>query len=230
MACLLYLTCGGLLKRARCCLLQHYRYPIFRGAASVQRVAHTVSMGQSYATLGFTRVYRFTNMRALVNVIKSVQYNVEDFAFGAEDLLVGTGGSRYSFRSESWSYDSDFMGEQVLLGFMRASSPCLLNSNYSGSPIVAAGLVRSHLEAVLFRKDLTASLEGQEPMSADDWYAALKLHRDAGHVTPALNQWVKQLYGLLSLALHSGATLSRGEVWAFRRVVDLLRDSLNSQQ
>ena len=37
----------------------------------------------------FTRVYRFTNMRALVNVIKSVQYNVEDFAFGAEDLLVG---------------------------------------------------------------------------------------------------------------------------------------------
>ena len=176
----------------------------------------------------FTRVYRFTNMRALVNVIRSVQYNVEDFAFGAEDLLVGTGGSRYSCRSESWSHDSDFMGEQVLLGFMRAPSPSLLNSNYSGSPIVAAGLVRSHLEAVLFRKDLNALLEGQEPLSADDWYAALKLHRDAGHVTPSLNQWVKKLYGLLSLALHSGVALSRGEVWAFRRVVDLLRDSLNS--
>lgn len=178
----------------------------------------------------FTRVYRFTNMRALVNSIKSVQYEVEDFAFGAEDLLVGTDGSRYSCRSESWPYDADFMDEQVLLGFMRTSCPSLLNSNYIGSPIVAAGLVRSHLEAVLFRKDLTASLEGEEPLSADAWYAALKLHRAAGHVTPALNQWVKQLYGLLSLALHSGVALSRGEVWAFRRVVDLLRDSLNSQQ
>ena len=178
----------------------------------------------------FTRVYRFTNMRALVNVIRSVQYDVEDFAFGAEDLLVGTDGSRYSCRSKSWPYDADFMEEQVLLGFMRAPSPSLLNSNYTGSPIVAAGLLRSHLEAVLFRIDFTSSLEGQEPLSADDWYAALKLHRAAGHVTPALNQWVKQLYGLLSLALHSGVTLSRGEVWAFRRVVDLLQDSLNSQQ
>ena len=157
--------------------------------------------------------------------------DVEDFAFGAEDLLVGTDGSRYSCRvGKLVAYDADFMGEQVLLGFMRASSPSLLNSNYTGSPIVAAGLVRSHLEAVLFRKDLTASLEGQEPLSADAWYAALRLHRDAGHVTPALNQWVTQLYGLLSRALHSGVTLSRGEVWAFRRVVDLLRDSLNDQQ
>ena len=156
----------------------------------------------------FTRVYRFTNMRALVNVIRSVQYDVEDFAFRAEDLLVGTDGLRVSVRSASWLYDADFMAEQVLLGFMRAPSPSLLNSNYPGSPIVAAGLVRSHLEAVLFRKDFTASLEGQEPLNADAWDAALKLHRDAGHVTPALNQWVKQLYGLLSLALHSGVTLS----------------------
>lgn len=178
----------------------------------------------------FTRVYRFTNMRALVNAIRSVQYDVEDFTFRAKDLLDGTDGLHDSFRSTSWPYDADFMDEQVLLGFMRTLSPSLLNSNYTGSPIVAAGLLRSHLEAVLFRIDFTSSLEGQEPLSADDWYAALKLHRDAGHVTPALNQWVKQLYGLLSLALHSGVTLSRGEVWAFRRVVDLLRNSLNGQQ
>ena len=178
----------------------------------------------------FTRVYRFTNIRALVNAIKSVHDDVEDFAFRAEDLLVGTDGLRVSVRSASWLYDADFMAEQVLLGFMRAPSPSLLNSNYPGSPIVSAGLVRSHLEAVLFRKDFTASLEGQEPLNADAWDAVLKLHRDAGHVTPALNQWVKQLYGLLSLALHSGVTLSRGEVWAFRRVVDLLRGSLKGQQ
>ena len=178
----------------------------------------------------FTRVYRFTNMRALVNVIRSVQYDVEDFAFRAKDLLGGTDGLHDSFRSTIWPYDADLMDEQVLLGFMRACSPSLLNSNYLGSPIVAAGLVRSDLEAVLFRKDFTSSLEGQKPLSADAWDAALKHHRDAGHVTPALNQWVKQLYGLLSLALHSGVTLSRGEVWAFRRVVDLLRDSLNDQQ
>ena len=37
----------------------------------------------------FTRVYRFTNMRALVNAIKSVQRDVEDFAFRARISWLG---------------------------------------------------------------------------------------------------------------------------------------------
>ena len=54
----------------------------------------------------FTRVYRFTNMRALVNAIRSVQYDVEDFAFRAEYLLGGTDGLYDSCRSTNWPYDS----------------------------------------------------------------------------------------------------------------------------
>lgn len=199
----------------------------------------------------FTRVYRFTNMRSFVSAIKSVQIDVENFAFGAEDLLLGTDGSRCSLRSTEWPYDAETMDEQILLGFKRTSSPSMLNSKYQSSPIVAAGLVRSHLEAVLFRKDFhssfshlsasamshleavlsdtasTTSSTGQEPLSVDRWEAALKYHRDAGHVTSELNHWVKELYRLLSRALHSGVMLSRGEIWAFRRVVKRLRNSLN---
>lgn len=200
----------------------------------------------------FTRVYRFTNMRALVGAIKSVQRDVEDFAFGAEDLLLGTDGSRCSFRVTEWLYDAETMVEQIILGFKRTPSPSNLNSEYQSSPIVAAGLVRSHLEAVLFRKDFhsafsylsasamshleavlsskasTTSPTGQKPLSVDGWEEALKHHRDAGHVTPDLNHWVTKLYGLLSLALHSGVMLSRGEIWAFRRVVERLQNSLNA--
>ena len=201
----------------------------------------------------FTRVYRFTNIRALVSAIKSVQSDVEHFAFWAENLLVGTDSSRCSFRSTEWPYDAETMDEQILLGFRRTPSPSMLNSEYQSSPIVAAGLVRSHLEAVLFRKDFhsafshlsasamshleavlshtasTTSSTGQEPLSVDGWEAALKHHREAGHVTQELNHWVKKLYGLLSLTLHSGVMLSRGEIWAFRRVVEHLRNSLNGQ-
>ena len=200
----------------------------------------------------FTRVYQFTNMRALVGAIKSVQSDVENFAFGAEDLLLGTDGSCNWFRAKKWPYDAETMDEQILLGFKRTPSPSMLNSEYQSSPIVAAGLVRSHLEAVLFRKDFhssfsdlsasamshleavlshkasTTSPTGQNPLSVDGWEEALKHHREAGHVTLKLNHWVTELYGLLSSALHSGFMLSRGEIWAFRRVVERLRNSLNA--
>lgn len=95
-----------------------------------------------------------------------------------------------------------------------------------GSPIIAAGLVRSYLESVLFRTDFESSLSGAQEPTVDAWKGALRYHRDAGCVDQALNQWVTELYGLLSMALHSGAALSRGEVWAFVRVVDLLRSAL----
>lgn len=174
----------------------------------------------------FRAVYRFTNLLALVAAIKSVQHDVEDFAFRATDLLVGTTGGRSSFRAARWPFDSDMMDEQILLGFMRAPNPTILNSNYMSSPIIAAGLVRSHLESVLFRTDFEAKLAGATEITAEAWAEALKQHRDAGHVCPTLSQWVTELYGLLSMALHSGAALSRGEIWAFRRVVDRLRAAL----
>ncbi|MXX14406.1 MAG: hypothetical protein F4Z86_13325 [Gemmatimonadetes bacterium] len=214
--------------------------------------AAVINAGSSTEPDEFTRVYRFTNMRSLVVAIKNVQSDVEHFAFWAENLLVGTDGSHCSFRSTEWSYDAETMDEQILLGFKRTPSPSMLNSEYQSSPIVAAGLVRSHLEVVLFRKDFhstfsdlsasamshleavlsheasTTSPAGQKPLSVDGWKAALKHHRDAGHVAPELSHWVTELYGLLSLALHSGVMLSRGEIWAFRRVVERLRNSLNA--
>jgi hypothetical protein len=174
----------------------------------------------------FRIIYRFTNLMALVGAIKSMQYDVEDFAFRATDLLVGTTGVRGSVRTSSWSFDADIMDEQVLLGFLRPPSPSILNSNYLSSPIVAAGLVRSHLESVLFRTDFESSLGNAAEVTADAWGAALKQHRDAGQVSPTLSHWVTELYGLLSMALHSGAALSRGEIWAFIRIVDLLRTAL----
>lgn len=174
----------------------------------------------------FRAVYRFTNLLALVAAIKSVQYDVEDFAFRSIDLLVGSTGMDGSFRSSSWPFDADIMDEQVLLGFMRPPSPSILNSNYMSSPIIAAGLVRSHLESVLFRTDFESSLSDVAESPAESWADALKLHRDAGHVSPTLSHWATELYGLLSMALHSGAALSRGEIWAFIRVVDLLRAAL----
>lgn len=70
----------------------------------------------------FRRTYRFTNLLALVVTMKSVQYDVEDFAFRAEDLLVGVPGTSGSFRSSIWPFDADIMSEQVLLGFARAST------------------------------------------------------------------------------------------------------------
>ncbi len=136
--------------------------------------AAVMNAGSSTEPDEFTRMYRFTNMRALVGAIKSVQSDVENFAFGAEDLLLGTDGSRNWFRAKKWPYDAETMDEQILLGFKRTPSPSMLNSEYQSSPIVAAGLVRSHLEAVLSREASTVSPTGQKPLSADGWKTALK--------------------------------------------------------
>ena len=188
--------------------------------------AEVMNAGGSSSPDAFRAVYRFTNLLALVAAVKSVQHDVEDFAFRASDLLVGTTERRGSFRAATWPFDADVMDEQILLGFMRAPHPSVLNSNYMSSPIIAAGLVRSHLESVLFRTDFESSLSGVTEVTAEAWAEALKQHRDAGHVSPTLSQWVTELYGLLSMALHSGAALSRGEIWAYGRVVDQLRGAL----
>ena len=192
--------------------------------------ADVMNAGSSSSPEAFRAFYRFANLLALVAAIKSVQHDVEDFAFRASDLLIGTTGGRGSFRAASWSFDADIMDEQILLGFMRGPNPTILNSTYMSSPIIAAGLVRSHLESVLFRTDFESSLAGVSETAAKSWAEALKQHRDAGHVEPALSQWVTELYGLLSMALHSGAALSRGEIWAFMRVVELLRAALEKSR
>jgi hypothetical protein len=192
--------------------------------------ADVTSAGRSPSPDAFRAIYRFTNLLALVAAIKSVQRDVEDFAFRATDLLVGTQGGRWSSRAARWTFDADVMGEQVLLGFMRAPHPTILNSNYMSSPISAAGLVRSHLESVIFRTDFEASLAGTTEISADVWTTALKQHRDAGLVSPILSQWVTELYRVLSVALHTGAALSYGEIWAFSRVVDRLQAALKNSR
>lgn len=173
----------------------------------------------------FRAVYRFTSLRAMVVAIKSVQTDVEDFAGLALELLQGKIDGQ-TVRATTWPFDADIMEEQVLFGFMRTQSARLLNSAYMSSPIVAAGLVRSHLESVLFRTDFQSSLDGEVQTPAEAWAKALKVHRDAGRVSLQLSYWVTELYGLLSVALHSGTSLSRGEVWAFTRVVRGLKSAL----
>jgi hypothetical protein len=206
-------------ERLQSKLLEH-----LRGVST----AEVANASYSPSPEAFQAVYRFANLLAMVAAIKSVQYDVEDFAFRATDLLQGTTGQRHSFRASAWTFDADMMDEQILLGFMRTPSPASLNSRYLSSPTVAAGLIRSHLESVLFRTDFDSSLAGSTEVTAQTWAEALRQHRDAGDVSLPLSQWVTELYGLLSMALHSGAALSRGEVWAFMRVVDQLQAALGA--
>lgn len=178
----------------------------------------------------FSKVFKFTNLRAIVDAVKSVQSDVEDFAFRSEDLLVGTDGSRMSFRSTCWPYDADVMVDQVLLGFIRGPSPSVLNSVGLSSPVVAAGMVRSHLETVLFRIDFKASIHSSRPVQASSWDEALKQHRDARRLPENMVMWTTEAYGLLSASLHTGLLLTRGEIWAINRLVDIIRDKLASSE
>jgi len=122
-------------------------------------------------------------------------------------------------RSSHWPFDADVLGPLVLLGYGPSSSPNILNSIVLGSPIVAAGVVRSQLEAVLWRRDFEATIKAKPTVVADTWAEAVAYHVAAGTLTQAWQNWITGLYGLLSDTLHSGHALTSGEIWAFRRLV-----------
>jgi hypothetical protein len=188
--------------------------------------AEVINASVSPDPTGFTGAYRFSNLRALVRVVKSVQADVENFAHYAQKLLAKSNESSFVSGTASHGFDAGIMSEQVLLGFMRSHSPSKLNSEHGSSPVVASGVVRSHLEAIVFRADYRSRLIGAVPLDAAHWAEALKSHRDAGQVSQSLSMWVTVTYGLLSNSLHSGTLLTRGEIWALMRVVKRLADAL----
>lgn len=109
--------------------------------------AGVMNAAQSLTKAEFMRIFRYTNLRTMMVTIKSVQFDVEDFAFRSEDCLVGTDCSRFSARTDRWPFDLDVMDEFVLLAFMWGPSLGVLNLVGLSSPIVAVGMVRPHFEA-----------------------------------------------------------------------------------
>lgn len=174
----------------------------------------------------FVLAHRHVTLQRIVAVIKSVQYELESFEFILRDVLVGTDGSRFVARGSKWPFDHETTHEQVLLGFQPSGTPGLINSNSSSSAIVAAGIVRTFMEAVLFRLDFESSLSGAEEVDAERWDGALDELRAAGLLMENEAMWAKKLYGVLSLVVHEGAMISPGETWVFGKLVHTLRDRL----
>lgn len=219
----------------------------------------------------FTRIYRYVEFRQVLNVIKGVQYELEGFASCARYLLVDTDEKLLSFRSRTWPYDSEIMQDAVLLGFLPSGTNGVINSGILGSAVVAAGVVRSHLEAVLFKADFYSILNSQGPLLVREslirrqdtrettvnkifrvivdfiqsmkipskctirkvdgefreWDEALRFHRNAGNLNKNEEMWIREMYGLLSGTLHSGILLTRGEIWAFGRLVRHVRTRIS---
>jgi hypothetical protein len=176
----------------------------------------------------FERTYRWVAARQLVGAIKGVQHDVEGFAGTVHDLLERPAERLRFVRTSYWPFDADVLGPLVLLGYGPGPSANVVNSIVLGSPMVAAGLVRSHLEAVLWRRDFEATMEEKAPVVADPWNEALAQHVAAGTLDQTWQNWITGLYGLLSDTLHSGHALTAGEIWAFRRLVKGLAEKLRA--
>ncbi len=170
--------------------------------------------------------HRHVTLQRIVAAIKSAQGEVESFEFILRDVLVGTDGSRFVARGGAWPFDHETTHEQVLFGFQPSGTPGLINSNPARSAIVAAGIIRTFMESVLFRLDFESSLGGAEEVDAEKWDEALDELRGAGLLADNEAMWAKKLYGLLSLVVHKGAAISPGETWAFGKLVHTLRDRL----
>ncbi len=170
------------------------------------------------------RIYQFVEFEQVIRVIKSVQYELEGFYSRSENIL-RTNDPILKPPTNNWAFDFELLQEIILLGFMRGPEG-IINQGILSSAIVAAGVIRSHLEAVLFRNDFQASLNMQNLTNATKWDGALKIHKNNGHLNNNEITWVKETYKLLSGSLHQGLALSRGEVWMMIRIVKHISNKL----
>lgn len=109
---------------------------------------------------------------------------------------------------------------------MLPPDPTLINARVAGNAIIASGVIRSYLESVIFKIDFDSSLIEANTITAESWKEALRQHVKNGNLPCEAETWITEMYGLLSVALHSGLVLTHGEVWAFGRLIDFVRDEL----
>ncbi len=165
----------------------------------------------------YERAYRHAALRPMVISAQSVQQDFDGYFQLAMEFLTGTRTGLF-FRSSVWPFDFDILAPAILLGFLPTGAPTALNAGIVTSPIVAAGAVRSQLEAVLWCNDFSAVMEDAPRIDGDTWDAAVRQHVRSKALSDAEAMWVRTLYGLLSVALHEGRSLTRGEIWMFIRV------------
>lgn len=126
------------------------------------------------------RIYQFVEFEQVIRVIKSVQYELESFYSMSENIFCNNA-QILKPPTNNWSFDFEQLQETVLLGFMRGPEG-IINRGILSSAIVAAGVIRSHLEAVLFRNDFQASLNMQNLINAKKCDEALKIHKNNGNL------------------------------------------------
>ncbi len=177
----------------------------------------------------FTLAHRHTTLSQVLRAIKSVQHELEDFEFILRELLVGTDGTTFVARGGKWPFDAEIVHHQVLLGFSPTLTPGLTNSNPARSAIVAAGIIRTFLESVVFRLDFESSLGGAQRTDGKKWKDALGHLRASDLLSESEATWVTKLYGVLSKVVHEGVTITHGETWAFGKLVNGVRDRLTAR-
>ena len=170
----------------------------------------------------FERMYRFIELRHLVQAIKGLQHDMK-FQLEVVKNHLASPEALVSVSETTWPFDSDTMYENVMLGFCRAPLG-IVNSVQTGSAVLAAGIVRSYMESVLFQVDFHTSLSGRKPLRArhpevQGWVQAVSVHQREGRLNNNQVQWTKTAYQLLSRSLHGGTIITRGEVWAMGHVV-----------
>ena len=166
---------------------------------------------ESVNPAAFRRIYRHVAIRQVIGALIRVQNELEDFATRAEHLLQRPPPKQWRYRATRWAFGAQPVVEAVILGFRRQQEDGINPAMFS-HPLMAAGLVRSHLESVLFRSDLASSIASRRRLSEDHWQQALELHKKAGVVIGDEPNWIRKTYDVLSQCLHTGSNLTRGDI------------------
>jgi len=170
---------------------------------------------------------RFIELSYVTRAMNAVQFDVEQFFSWIEPFLNGKSVS--GGRSTSWPYDAESLYEAVLLGFKRSGNPRIINSGILHSQVVAAGALRSHLEAVLFQIDFKSSMKSRKAVDyAKLWSDIIKEYKKSGKISDTEYHWAVKTYEWLSLCIHQGLLFSYGEVWTLGKVVKRIQESLKN--
>lgn len=178
--------------------------------------------------VGFERAFRFVAASNTVRALERAEEERNHFELMALELLGAPDGgeTKFSFRADNYAFEFEAHFETCLLGLNRAPNG-FVNSLLSGSAVSAGSLIRSYLEALLFGSDMKSWHDGKSPVAATSWEEALAERTRQGVLDEQHRRWVSETYSLLSVILHSGASLTYGEAWLLGDIVDNIKNAIH---
>lgn len=214
----------GELDRVFWCISAADYLVLSRLLSYAERIPHVTPLDRSLVGQEYELKSKFARYCHAVDLFNSMYRFACDLHAHVLDQI--TPGKHYI--TTKWPFDFPHVAETLLMGESFDSQ--YIFDGMSRSHVSSAVLIRSHIEAIAYRRDISSQMahipEALSTRESGDVYNKLKQLKDiigAEQVT-----YLCKTYSALNYAAHHGLNFSHGEVWIFLETVKSVEGGLKT--